>query len=64
METKGDSGSCSPRGLYAWCRKTKNSEDGDPYKAALSTIIALSSQDKDIIAELKSALETEFSPKR
>jgi len=62
MESKGDSGSCSTRGLIAWARKTKNC--GDPYAAAIKTIVGLSSQDPEIVVNLKSALETQFSPIR
>lgn len=60
LETKGDYGSCSPRGLIAWARKTKNT--GDVYTAALKTIIGLATQDPEIRTELKNALETEFVP--
>jgi len=60
LETKGDYGSCSPRGLIAWARKTKNC--GDAYKAGCKTIVGLSTQDPEIRIELLHALETEFAP--
>ena len=60
LETKGDYGSCSPRGLIAWARKTKNC--GDAYKAGCKTIVGLATQDPEIRIELLHALETEFAP--
>lgn len=61
LETKGDYGSCSPRGLIAWARKTKNC--GDAYLAGIKTIVGLATQDPEIRVELVHALETEFAPK-
>ncbi len=60
LEARGDSGSCSPRGLIAWARKTKNC--GDPYAAGLKTIVGLATQDPEIRIQLISALETQFAP--
>ena len=60
LETKGDYGSCSPRGLIAWARKTKNC--GDAYLAGCKTIVGLATQEPEIRVELLHALETEFAP--
>jgi len=60
LETKGDYGSCSQRGLIAWARKTKNCKD--PYLAGVKTIVGLATQDPEIRVELLHALETEFAP--
>jgi len=60
LETKGDYGSCSPRGLIAWARKTKNC--GDAYIAGCKTIVGLATQEPEIRVELLHALETEFAP--
>jgi len=60
LETKGDYGSCSPRGLIAWARKTKNT--GDVYTAGTKTIVGLATQDPEIRIEVLHALETEFAP--
>ena len=60
LETKGDYGACSPRGLIAWARKTKNT--GDVYTAGTKTIVGLATQDPEIRVEVLHALETEFAP--
>lgn len=58
LEIRGDYGSCSPRALYSWARKTKNC--GKPYYAGLKTIVGLATQDPEEEVELIAQLEQYF----
>lgn len=58
LEIRGDYGSCSPRALYSWARKTKNC--GKPYYAGLKTIVGLATQDPEEEVELIAQLELYF----
>ena len=58
LEIRGDYGSCSPRALYSWARKTKNC--GKPYYAGLKTIVGLATQDPEEEVELIAQLEQQF----
>lgn len=58
LDVRGDYGSCSPRALYSWARKTKHC--GSPYYAGLKTIVGLATQDPEEEVELVAQLELFF----
>ena len=60
MEENGETnGSCSVRELQSWCQATEIL--GDPYEAALSTIVPSATDDPEITQEVIEALETQFT---
>jgi len=60
MEENGETnGSCSVRELQSWCQATEIL--GDPYEAALSTIVPSATDDPEIQKEVIEALETQFA---
>ena len=54
-------GSCSVRELQSWAQATDIL--GDPYEAALATIIPSASDDPEVIEEVLRSLETQFARK-
>ena len=60
LEENGETnGSCSVRELQSWCQATEIL--GDPYEAALSTIVPSATDDPEITQEVIEALETQFT---
>lgn len=54
-------GSCSVRELQSWAQATDIL--GDPYEAAMATIVPSASDDPEVIQEVLRSLETQFAPR-
>ncbi|MBR0420246.1 MAG: hypothetical protein IJI66_13885 [Erysipelotrichaceae bacterium] len=54
-------GACSVREVQSWAQATDIL--GDPYEAAMNTIVPSAYRDEELFPAIKEALETQFSPK-
>lgn len=54
-------GACSVREVQSWAQATDIL--GDPYEAAMNTIVPSAYKDEELFPAIKEALETQFSPK-